>query len=97
MEQSFETCFLVENIGLSDEAVEMAGNLRDLYVRVLYNHIVHMNAQLPNEQTNAIQILMRKQSDASLRSSKILLLISSLKVSIFALNSLLMLENFRRL
>ncbi|KAI6182736.1 Zinc finger and Nuclear hormone receptor domain containing protein [Aphelenchoides bicaudatus] len=69
----------VENIGLSDEAVEMAGNLRDLYVRVLYNHIVHMNAQLPNEQTNAIQILMRKQSDASLRSSKILLLISSLK------------------
>lgn len=74
--------FSVENIGLSAEAVEIAGNFRDLFVRVLYNHIVQMNAQIPNEQTNAIQVLMRKQSDASLRCSKLLLLITSLKVSI---------------
>jgi hypothetical protein len=72
---------LAENIGLSNEAVEMASNFRDLFVRVLYNHIVQMNSQVTNEQTNAIQVLVRKQSDASLRCSKLLLLISSLKVS----------------
>jgi hypothetical protein len=77
---SLKDNFLVESIGLSDEGIEMAGNCRDLFVRILYNHIVQQSSQIPAEQS--IQILMRKQSDASLRCSKLLLLISSLKVII---------------
>lgn len=80
----FYSRFLVENIGLSNEGIELAGNFRDLFVRILYNHIVQQTSQIPIEQSNPMQIMMRKQSDASLRCSKLLLLISSsLKVIIY--------------
>lgn len=73
--------FLVEGIGLSEDGVELSARHKEMYIRVLYNHIVQQTAhcQIPNEQSNVIQLLMRKQSDASLRSNKILLLANSLK------------------
>lgn len=73
---------LVDGTGLSEDGVVMANNCQDLFVRVLYNHIVQQTSQIPSEQSNAIQVLMRKQSDASLRSSKLILLTSSLKAII---------------
>jgi hypothetical protein len=70
----------VENIGLSKEGLALAAGFHDLFVRVLHNAIVqHLSQTNIDQSTNVIQVIMRKQSDASLRAAKILWLASTLK------------------
>ncbi|KAI6207911.1 Nuclear hormone receptor family member nhr-62 [Aphelenchoides besseyi] len=71
----------VEKLGLTKESIEMAARFRDRFVRLLHNHVlqqmtatVDYTAVDPNHTLH----LIRQQTDASYRCSKILLLVSSL-------------------
>ncbi|KAI6241322.1 Zinc finger and Nuclear hormone receptor domain containing protein [Aphelenchoides fujianensis] len=71
----------VEKLGLAKESVELAAQIRERYIRILHTHVLQqMSAVVESSPADPsfAQHLMRQQSEASVRCSKILLLVSSL-------------------